>query len=554
VRTILKILLYVFIGLILIAALVPVFFKGKIIGLIKDKINDQIHGQMEFSRSGLSLFRSFPNLTISLYDLKLSGADSFARVDLFNCRSCRLTVDLIRLIKYRQKGIQLNKIHMEAPHLNLLTLTSGLSNLEDIYKVKDVNQPPDTSTSDIQYLLNSIRINNGSMKYLDLAEQLGFSFNHLDHQSSGEYSGAQLTLQHKNTFDSLSYKTGGLELLTNLKGSWNGLLTANLDSSIYRLADDQVRINEFKVHLALFLQLLPDRTKVDLQFDTPQNDLRQLVSLIPGAYQSQFDKITSSGEFELKGKVNGEYAQTGSRPMFSIQAKVNQGEKKYAHLPYPIQNIQFDLDAQSLDTQFMNIDVRIPQFSFNIQSDGVEGNLFINRRGEQNKIKGHNKARLNLENINKAFPLDSLKLAGKLDLDLSYEFDDRDVQNKQFDRLQLSGNAAAEQLEISYLHYPTFRAQSIQAKMDPKLVHLVIQNGKYGQSDLAGNLDIFHPLAWFTKHHALVSVQAKTASRLLNLNEISNSGSNTCDTCKNTSASSLNLPSITFQFCYHSHL
>lgn len=546
-RKILKVLLFLFLGLLLLVALVPIFFKGKIISIVKEQINNQIHGQLEFSRSGLSLFRSFPNLTVSFYDLKLSGADSFANIDLFRCEACRVTVDLGRLLKYQRKGIQLNKIILDRPYLHLWTLPSGLSNLENIYKVKDLNQPPDTSASDIRFLLSSVNIRDGAMDYLDQASQMQFSFNHLDHQSEGEYEGARLILDHRNTFDSLTYRTGNLELLSNIKGRWEGSLLANLDSSTYRLSDDHVQINEFKMRLQLFIQLLEDRTKIKLDFDTPQNDLKQLISLVPGAYQSHFEKLTTSGQFNLKGTVDGDYSDSGSRPLFLIQAKVDQGELKYAHLPYPVENIQFDLKVQSLDTLMNDLDISIPQFSLNIQADRLEGNLLVIQRGELKKISGHNIANLTLENISKAFPLESINLAGQVNLDVNYEFDDRDILNKQFDRLKLSGQAMGKQLAINYKPYPMFKMESLEAKMSPKMVQLELQNGQYGQSDLAGTVDIIHPLAWFSRHQSLVSVNAKTSSRLLNLDEISNSGTERCDTCIQAASAPFFIPAISFQ-------
>ena len=546
-RKILKILLFLFLGLLLLAALIPIFFKGKIVSIVKEQINNQIHGQMEFSRSGLSLFRSFPNLTVSLYDLRLSGADSFANVDLFRCEACRVTVDLGRLLKYQRKGIQLNKIALDRPYLHLWTLPSGLSNLENIYKVKDLNQPPDTSSSDIRFLLSSISIKDGALDYLDQSSPMKFSFNHLDHQSEGEYEGSRLVLEHRNTFDSLSYSSGDLELLSNVKGQWKGSLLANLDSSIYRLEDDQLQINEFKIRLKLLIQLLEERTKIDLSFETPQNDLKQLISLVPGAYQTQFEKITTSGEFNLKGTVSGDYTETGARPLFQVEARVDNGEIRYTHLPYPVQNIQFDLKAQSFDTLMKDIDIVIPQFSLNIQEDRLEGNLSVNRRGKQNKISGHNIAKMHLENISKAFPIESLILSGLVDMDITYEFNDSDVVNKQYDRLKLSGQAMAKQLEITYKPYPKFKAASVEAKMDPKLVRLALQNGQYGQSDLAGTVDIMHPLAWFTRHKSLVSVQAKTSSRVLNLNEISSAGGDPCDTCIQAVTAPVFIPAISIQ-------
>ncbi len=556
-----KIFLYIIGALIMVLLLVPVLFKDKVSGLVRTEINQRIHGRFDFSKAGLSLIRSFPDLSLSVHDLAVSGADTFAQTRFFEAKAVHVSIDFFKLLRHGLNGIQLKKIHLEDPVLNLVSTPSGTFNYNDLFQ--STSDDSTRSESELEIQLKSIKIDQGAFNYSDSSSQLFVSFNHLNHQSSGNYSGAggsMLSLDHKNDFDSLTLRFGEIEYLSHLKGLWNGKLSANLDSSTYTLSEDRFKLNELQFDLKMFLHVLEDKTRMDIQIKTPQNDIRQLVSVIPGAYQKHFDKITTSGEFSLEGSLKGNYSSSGSRPEMDIMAAINQGMVKYGHLPYPVENINLDLRAQSMDTLFNSILIQLPKFSFSIRGNPLEGHLTVDHQKSGNQVQGLCRGNMELGDFQQALPLDSMTLAGNLNLDIQFDFNDQALRNKDFEKLKLTGSADAQKLDIRYYSYPRFKTNKLIATLHQKNVQVRFMEVGFGQSDLDGNATIVHPLAWFSKHRSLTEVQIQSSSNLLNFNElITTESSITCDTCFSTRSykplqiPSLNLNSKAFKVIYRDY-
>ncbi|MCB0375939.1 MAG: hypothetical protein KDD04_08485, partial [Sinomicrobium sp.] len=70
-RKFLKITGIVLVSLIVILALVPVLFKGKIMKTIKNSVNKNITATLDFDDVSLSLLRSFPSASVSISGLSV---------------------------------------------------------------------------------------------------------------------------------------------------------------------------------------------------------------------------------------------------------------------------------------------------------------------------------------------------------------------------------------------------------------------------------------------------------------------------------------------------
>ncbi|MBK7966418.1 MAG: hypothetical protein IPK10_14815 [Bacteroidetes bacterium] len=61
-----------FIVLLLAAAFIlPIMYKGKIETMVKEEINKSINAKVDFSSYDLTIFKSFPNLSIELNGLSV---------------------------------------------------------------------------------------------------------------------------------------------------------------------------------------------------------------------------------------------------------------------------------------------------------------------------------------------------------------------------------------------------------------------------------------------------------------------------------------------------
>lgn len=75
----LKVSAIVIATLLLIMILTPFLFKSQILNLLKQEANKSLKAKVEFSDISLNLFRSFPNLSVSVPDIKVIGVEKFGK-------------------------------------------------------------------------------------------------------------------------------------------------------------------------------------------------------------------------------------------------------------------------------------------------------------------------------------------------------------------------------------------------------------------------------------------------------------------------------------------
>jgi uncharacterized protein involved in outer membrane biogenesis len=80
---ILKIVGGVVLVIVLLLIATPFFLKGKIADIIKNKVNNSINASFDFSDADLSLFRSFPNASVTLDNITLINKAPFEGDTLF---------------------------------------------------------------------------------------------------------------------------------------------------------------------------------------------------------------------------------------------------------------------------------------------------------------------------------------------------------------------------------------------------------------------------------------------------------------------------------------
>ena len=80
--------------LLLMFFLLPVLFPDFVSDKIKTWANDVITSQLNFSKARLSFFKHFPALTLTLYDVTLTGSKPFEKDTLIAAGEIALGLDL----------------------------------------------------------------------------------------------------------------------------------------------------------------------------------------------------------------------------------------------------------------------------------------------------------------------------------------------------------------------------------------------------------------------------------------------------------------------------
>jgi AsmA protein len=148
----------------------------------------------------------------------------------------------------------------------------------------------------------------------------------------------------------------------------------------------------------------------------------------------KWDKAFGVQPFDVKGKyslhltANGKYKTTIERkgvrktdtvitsiPAFNLQSSLTNGYFKYASLPQSVNNISFKLNALCPDSNYHHTDVSIEQINANILNDYIKGYFKLNHL---TKIDADIKALIHLDNIKHYYPLNSMDIAGNLNIDI----------------------------------------------------------------------------------------------------------------------------------------
>jgi uncharacterized protein involved in outer membrane biogenesis len=105
-------ILAITIGVVLLLLVItPMLFKSKIEAVVKDKINEQVQAQVDWTKFGLSFFRGFPDLSVSLHELSVVGLDPFAGDTLAGIQRFELRVNPFSAIR---KNLQVKSILVES--------------------------------------------------------------------------------------------------------------------------------------------------------------------------------------------------------------------------------------------------------------------------------------------------------------------------------------------------------------------------------------------------------------------------------------------------------
>ena len=104
----LKILFFIIIILLIAIFAAPYLFKGKIIAIANEQLEKNLNAKASFRNINLSLLRNFPNLSIRLENLSVTGIEEFEGDTLVDIQGFNIVVDAISAIK--MENIEIKRI------------------------------------------------------------------------------------------------------------------------------------------------------------------------------------------------------------------------------------------------------------------------------------------------------------------------------------------------------------------------------------------------------------------------------------------------------------
>ncbi len=494
-------LLFLFIFLVLIVAAlvaIPFLFKDQILATIRQEINANLNAEVDFSDASVSLIRHFPNLTLRLSDLKVSGKEPFLGVDLMDVKAFEATVDIMSVIR-SGRAIKVQSIGLVKPKVTVLVLADGTANY-DIVKpsAPDSTATVDDSSGEISIKLKRFTIEDGEIIYGDRTGDRYAEIADLDHQSKGDLTMDVYDLDTKTTMGALTYYMGGIGYLNKAKIDLDAGLLIDMAQSKYTLKENNLLINALQLKVDGFVAMPDENIDMDLSFQAPGSDFRELFSLIPNAYIEGYENVDIKGQFALAGNVKGRYNEA-QYPAIKLTASVKDGAVRYPGLPKSIDQISADLNIDSPEGDLDGMFIDLSRFTMKIGDNPFGGYLKLRTPLSDPDIDSRVKGTIDLAELAQAFPMDATKgMSGLITADITAKTRLSTIESGAYDQVNMSGDLVAQQVNYPMEGYPVVKIQQARAAFTPNKVLIENFQAQLGKSDVQASGTIDNILAYIS--------------------------------------------------------
>jgi hypothetical protein len=491
----------VLIGLFLITAiLVPIFFKDKIMALVKKEMNDQLVATTDFKDVDISLFHNFPHLSVSIVDLSIVGKDAFKNDTLIAAKSIDISLDLMKAIN----GIyDILNIGLISPRIHAIVHTDGAANW-NITKPA----PPAATTAPSKPFALKLRkysVENAFIEYNDEQGKMHLTIENLNHKGSGDFTSDAFTLSTKTTADAISFLYGNIPYLNRVKTVVDLDLEIDNKTSKYTFNTDKIQLNGLRLSTKGFVQM-PDTNNMimDVQFSTPSNDFKDILSLVPGIYQSNFKDIKTTGKLTLSGFVKGKYNKK-QMPAYNVNLAIADGSFQYPDLPQKVSDIQVKLAVDNPDGITDHTIVNLEKCHIEFGSQPFDFHMLMKTPVTDQWIDAGAKGSIDLTQMQKFVKLDgSTKLAGLISADVAVKGSMAAAQKKQFDKIDASGTIGITNLTYASKDYPDgVSINSLVLTFNPKNVTVSNLKGQYLGTVFSGDGGINNLLGYYLHNESL---------------------------------------------------
>ena len=294
-------------------------------------------------------------------------------------------------------------------------------------------------------------------------------------------------------------------------------------------------MNELKLTTEGFFQLVNDSVyNMDIKYDAPSTDFKNILSLIPVIYQKDFASVKTSGKALFNGFVKGTYSSK-QIPAYNLNLAVKDGFFQYPDLPKPVKNINFSVKVDNPDGITDHTVVNIPQGHIEIDNDPFDFRLLIKTPVSDMFVDGAAKGKLDLSKVAQLVKLEAgTKLSGLLNADINVNGYMSAIEKKQYEKFNAAGTVNLSNFFYASKAYPDgVQLHTLLASFNPHNVTLSDLSGQYMKTNFTANGTIDNLLPYVLQNQSLTGLLNIKADQL-NLNDWMGTAADT--TAKGTEA------------------
>lgn len=493
------------------AILIPILFKDKIMLAVKQTANEQLIAKVDFQEVNISILRHFPKLTIGIEQISVANVAPFAGDTLLAAKNVEVSVDIMKALKgtYEILNIEINE-----PRIHAIIAENGQTNW-------DITKPDTTTTSSepstpFSFQIQKYAITHGYIVYHDYQGNMHSILTDLNHSGSGDFSSDLFTLKTKTEIGGLTYSMGNIPYLSNVTTSADFDIEVDNKQSKYSFNTDKIKLNGLALSTKGFVQM-PDTSKMvmDIQFATPSNDFKDILSLVPGMFTKDFKDVKTTGKLALNGVVKGTYSAQ-SMPAFHVQLQVDNGSFQYPALPQKVTDIQINLLVDNPDGNMDHTVVHLSKGHLKLGNNPFDATILLKTPISNQWINASLNGRIDLSEMQQLVKLEAgTQMKGLIMADVAVKGYVTAMQKQQFQDVDAKGTIQIQDLLYIAKDYPDgVSVTSLLLTFNPKNVTVSNLKGQYLSTNFTGEGAVDNLLGYYLHNESLAGNMHFTADKV----------------------------------------
>ncbi len=509
----------IFFGILLAAAIIiPIVLKEPIKKKVLEEANKNLNAKINFSDVSLSLFRSFPDLFVGVEDLSVIGVQEFEGDTLVYLQTLGLDVNIMSAIS---GAPVINHINLTDGLVSATVLKGGKASYDIVPPSEDSAEAPASEPTAFQLKLKKFSIENVEVRYDDREGGTELTAAALNLELSGDFTADNTSVDTEVTMDKLTVVSGGIPYLSRVELELKAEVDADMKNMQFVLKDNSLRINGLNlVWQGKVGMPNDDDITMDLTFGAPKTDFKEILSLIPAVYMTDFSAVKTSGKLALNGMAKGTYNET-TLPGFNLNLKVDDASFQYPDLPKKVEQIAIDLNVMNPGGDPDRTVINLKKFHFQMAGNPFDVRMLIKTPTSDPDIDASFKGKLELGSVADVMPLEKEdKITGTLIADADLKGRQSYLDNKQYDRFVARGEFILTNFEYATksLALP-INVKYAQFKFAPTHLELASFDAKAGKSDFKASGKIENYLGYALKDE-LLKGSFNLSSTLLDVNQL----------------------------------
>lgn len=437
-----------------------------------DTANESLTEPLVVESYDVSFLSTFPSISVALRGVSIS--------DLLAVDELRGDIHLWEIIRNRDSGMQIGKITISDGRLNLITHRNGSTNY-DIVKSSEATDPK-AEKSFINININSYEINDIDLSYRDQVAGSSWAIDDLSAKGQINVKADQVDV----TSDmSATAKASMLDIPLALTG--NIILQIIGGGDQLKVEKGNLKINQLPLILDGTASADKNGWAYSGSFSAPSTDVKEILSLLPNVYQSDYTKAVSSGSYTVSGSLSGHTSH--DYPTYDIKASIADGALRYPTLPTAIDHIGMDIHLQNASPKTPYSLVDIKNLLLNVGQSKLSGAIKLDQKNN-GVISVDTDSDVNLSDIYSALQWPELQgmsgtikgqvkanikqdelTSSVLDVDLAAN----DIELKYADKtstleqLSITGTDKELLLKTEQLDYPGIQIKQLEAQLSDVL-------------------------------------------------------------------------------------